>query len=270
MWGLAMDVALLVNDRKGKRTMTRTMLTALAVVATGTSVLAAVGATRADNLRTDHRMVRLGAARSVDVHMRIGAGRLQVAGGASVLMDAYFHYNRDDWRPEVRYAVRAGHGQLTVRQPSTGNVGNSTNIQYDTNIHNDWNVRLNSHIPLGLSVEEGAGTSTLLLGSLSLTGLDVKLGAGETTLNLAGNWSHSFDATVHAGVGQVTIVLPGRVGARVTVQHGLGAIIGAIEANGLRQDGDNSYVNSAYGSSPVTVNVTIEQGVGTIMLEQAG
>ena len=160
--------------------------------------------------------------------------------------------------------MRAGHGQLTVRQPSTNHVGNSTNIQ------NDWNVQLNSHVPLDLSVEEGAGTSTLLLGSLSLTDLDVQLGAGETTLGLAGNWSHSFDATVHAGVGQVTIVLPARVGARVTVQHGLGAIIGEIEANGLRQDGDNSYVNSAYGSSPVTANVTIEQGVGTIVLEQAG
>jgi hypothetical protein len=167
--------------------------------------------------------------------------------------------------------VRAGHGRLTVRQPSTNNVGNATNIQVgnSTNTQNDWNVHLNSHVPLGLSVEEGAGTSTLLLGSLSLTGLDVKLGAGETTLNLAGNWSHSFDATLHAGVGQLTIVLPGRVGARVTVQRGLGASIGVIEANGLGQDGDNSYVNSAYGSSPVTVNVTIEQGVGTILLEQA-
>jgi hypothetical protein len=265
-----MDVALLVNDKKGKRTMTRTRLSALAVVATATSVLAAVGAARADTLRTEHCLVTLGAARSVDVHLRIGAGRLQVAGGARTLMDAYFRYNHDDWRPEVRYAVRAGHGLLTVRQPSTNNVGTSTNIQYATNIQNDWNVRLNSHVPLNLSVEEGAGTSTLLLGSLSLTGLDVKLGAGETTLNLAGNWSHSFDATVHAGVGQVTIVLPGRVGARVTVQHGLGAVIGEIEANGLRQDGYNSYVNSAYGSSPVTVNVTIEQGVGTIVLEQAG
>jgi hypothetical protein len=131
-------------------------------------------------------------------------------------------------------------------------------------------VHLNSHVRLGLSVEEGAGTSTLLLGNLSLTGLDFKLGAGETTLNLAGNWLHSFDARVHAGVGQVTIVLPTRVGARVTVQHGLGGIMGAIEANGLRQDGDNSYVNNAYGSSPVTVHVTIEQGVGTIVLEQAG
>ena len=247
--------------------MKRPLLTALAVVATGTSVLAAVGAVRANTLRTEHRIVTMGAARSVDVHLRIGAGRLQVAGGAPTLMDAYFRYSRDDWRPEVRYAVRAGHGRLTVRQPSTNNVGNSINIQYDTNSQNDWNVHLNSHVPLGLSVEEGAGTSTLLLGGLSLRGLDVKLGAGDTTLNLAGNWLHSFDATVRAGVGQLTIVLPGRVGARVTIQHGLGAIIGEIEANGLRQDGDHSYVNSAYGSSPVTVNVTIEHGVGTIVLE---
>ena len=32
-------------------------------------------------------------------------------------------------------------------------------------------------------------------GNLSLTGLDVKLGAGKTTLNLAGNPSHSVNAT---------------------------------------------------------------------------
>jgi hypothetical protein len=255
--------------------MTRTMLTALAVVATGMSVLATVGPATADTLRTEHRVVTLGAARSVGVHLRIGAGRLQIAGGARTLMDAYFRYSRADWRPEVRYAVRAGHGQLTVRQPSTNNVGNSTNIQignsttfqFTGNDRNDWNVRLNSHVPLGLSVEEGAGTSTLLLGNVSLTGLDVKLGAGETTLNLAGNWLHSFDATVHAGVGQLTIVLPRRVGARVAVQRGLGASIGVIEANGLEQDGDNSYVNSAYSSSPVTVHVTIEQGVGTVVLQ---
>src|SRR5919202_3711776 len=165
--------------------MKRPLLTALAVVATGTSVLAAVGAVRANTLRTEHRIVTMGAARSVDVHLTIGAGRLQVAGGARTLMDARFRYNHDNWRPEVRYAVRARHGQLTVRQPSTDDVGDVTNVQ------NDWNVRLNNRVPMRLRVEEGAGTSTLMLGSLSLTGLDVKLGAGETTLNLA-NRSHSF------------------------------------------------------------------------------
>ena len=103
-----------------------------------------------------------------------------------------------------------------------------------------------------------------MLGSLSLTGLDVKLRAGETTLNLAGNRSHSFNATIQGGVGDLTVVLPRRVGVRVTAKHG----IGDIDVHGLRQDGD-TYVNGAYGSSHVTVNVTIEHGVGTIVLEQA-
>ena len=241
--------------------MKRPLLTALAVLATGTIVVAGVDSARADTLRTEHRVVKVGAARSVDVHLRIGAGRLQVAGGARTLLDARFRYNHDDWRPEVRYAVRERRGRLTVQQPSTNDndVGDLTNIQYD------WNVRLNSRVPMGLKVEEGAGTGILLLGSLSLTGLDVKLGVGETTLNLAGNPSHSFNATIHGGVGELTVVLPRRVGVRVTAQHGLGE----IDAHGLRQNGD-TYVNSAYGSSRVTVNVTIEHGVGTIVIEQAG
>ena len=75
---------------------------------------------------------------------------------------------------------------------------------------------------------------------------------------------------VRAGVGQLTIVLPAHPGARVTIQHRLGTIVGEIEARGLRQVGANSYVNSAYGSSPVTVNVILEQGVGMIVLEEAG
>jgi hypothetical protein len=238
--------------------MKRSILTALAVLATGTTVLAAVGSARADTLRTEHRIVTVGAARSVDVHLRIGAGRLQVAGGVRTLLDARFRYNHDNWRPEVRYAVRARHGQLTVQQHSTDDVGDLANIQYD------WNVRLNNRVPMRLRVEEGAGTSTLMLGSLSLTGLDVKLGAGETTLNLAGNRSHSFNATIQGGVGKLTVVLPRRVGVRVTAKHGLGE----FAVHGLRQDGD-TYINSAYGSSHVTVNVTIEHGVGTIVLEQA-
>jgi N-terminal domain of toast_rack, DUF2154/Cell wall-active antibiotics response 4TMS YvqF len=200
----------------------------------------------------------VGTARSVNVHLTIGAGRLQVAGGARMLLDARFRYNHDNWKPEVRYAVRARHGRLTVQQPSTDDGGDLTNVQYD------WNLRLNSRVPMGLRVEAGAGTSALLLGSLSLTGLDVKLGVGETTLNLAGNRSHSFNATIHGGVGDLTVVLPRRVGVRVTATHG----IGDIDVHGLRQDGD-TYVNSAYGSSHVTVNVSIEQGVGTIVLEQA-
>ena len=239
--------------------MKRPILAALAVLATGTIVLAAVGSARADTLRTEHRVVQVGAARWVDVHLSIGAGRLQVAGGARTLLDARFRYNHDNWKPEVRYAVRARRGQLTVQQPSTGDAGDLTTVQYD------WNVRLNSRVPMGLRVEAGAGTSTLLLGSLSLTGLDVKLGVGETTLNLAGNRSHSFNATIQGGVGKLTVVLPRRVGVRVTAKHGLGE----FAVHGLRQDGD-TYVNSAYGSSRVTVNVTIEHGVGTIVLEQAG
>src|SRR5437870_6343415 len=182
--------------------MRRPILTALTVLATGTIVLAAVDSARADTLRTEHRIVKVGVARSVDVHLTIGAGRLWVAGGARTLLDARFRYNHDNWRPEVRYAVRGTRGQLTVRQPSTDDVGDLTNTQYD------WNVHLGSRIPMRLGVEEGAGTSNLMLGSLSLTGLEVKLGVGETTLNLAGNWSHSFDATIQGCVGNLTVVLP--------------------------------------------------------------
>jgi hypothetical protein len=41
--------------------------------------------------------------------------------------------------------------------------------------------------------------------------------------------------------------------------------IGAVNAHGLKRDGD-AYVNDAYGKSPTTIDMTIHGGVGEINL----
>ena len=43
--------------------------------------------------------------------------------------------------------------------------------------------------------------------------------------------------------------------------------IGSVSAHGLKKDGD-AYVNDAYGKSPVTIDMTIHGGVGSINLIQ--
>jgi hypothetical protein len=212
----------------------------------------------ADTAHTEHETVGVGMARSADVRLRIGAGQLQVAGGARALMDARFSYDGADRKPQVSYAVQAQRGWLTVQQPATDDFANPTDAR------NDWHVLLNSHVPLHLGIEAGAAASTLSLGNLFLTGLDVKLGVGTSDIDLAGRWSHSFAASIRGGIGALTVRLPRQVGVHVTVKTG----IGEVDAPGLRHD-NGVYVNDAYGSSPITVDVTIENGIGHVTLEQA-
>ena len=72
-----------------------------------------------------------------------------------------------------------------------------------------------------------------------------------------------FRANIQGGVGQVTVRLPKNVGGQI---HALGGI-GAVNAHGLRRDGE-TYVNDAYGKSPVTIRMNIHGGVGEINLDQ--
>src|SRR5205807_1652714 len=86
-------------------------------------------------------------------------------------------------------------------------------------------------------------------------------GAGKVTVDLRGDWKKDLEATIEGGVGQATIRLPESVGVRVQATSG----IGTIRASGLERRGDY-YVNSAYGKSPVTLNLNINKGIGMIDL----
>lgn len=208
-------------------------------------------------LQTRVHTVSPGAARSVQVALTVGAGAVHVRGGADALMVGRFASNVATWQPVTTYVVRDQQGQLTVRQPTTDDM-----LRTPDQARNTWDVRLSNHIPLRLSVTEGAGMTDLTLRSLTLTGLDVHVGAGESHIDLAGAWTHSFAAAIHSGVGDLTVLLPSRVGVRVTAN---GGGFRDLRSGDLRRDGD-AYVNAAYGASPVTVHVSIAQGLGSIAL----
>lgn len=127
---------------------------------------------------------------------------------------------------------------------------------------NKWDLRLNDKVPVELNVDLGAGKSTLVLGSLSLTNLAVNLGVGETHVDLTGDWKNDLVAGIHGGVNKATVRLPVDVGVRV---HATGDI-GQIRADNLKQD-DDTYVNDAYGKSKVTLHVDVQGGIGEINLE---
>jgi hypothetical protein len=233
---------------------------------------------RVGDLQTKSETVELGGAESVSVEIEMGAGELDVSGGAGELLEATFTYNVDELEPEVTYSD----SKLMVQHDDV-KEGIGTFFDLD-DYRNEWDLRFNENVPMEMSIDMGAGRTDLKLGSLALTRLDINagagdvdldlsgsqsliqldydMGAGRVTLDLTGNWQDDLDATIRGGVGELTLRLPRDVGVRVEVDTG----IGSVDASGLTKDGD-TYTNDAYGESDVTLRISIDAGVGKINLD---
>ena len=207
-------------------------------------------------MQRDSQKVPTENAQTVRAHLKIGAGELNVSGGADALMEVEFAYNVADWKPDVSYDVSGDTGELSVEQ------GSGQDVRPGGDARNEWDVLFSDEMPTDLRVQMGAGESSLDLDSLTLTGLDLQMGAGKTTVDLTGDYTSDFDASIQGGVGEATVMLPGEIGVRARAEGGLGN----INAKGLKKEGD-SYVNEAYGSSDVTLEIDVQGGIGQINLE---
>jgi hypothetical protein len=232
-----------------------TLLVTAAVLA-GACGMQPGGKPQVGKMRHESESVDPKDAQSVRAQLKMGAGELNLTGGADQLMEGDFSYNVADWKPKVSYDVSGDKGELVVRQ------GGSKDSNLTGEARNEWEIRLNDELPTDLVVQLGAGESDLDLDSLALTGLKVQMGAGKTTVDLTGDYAQSFDSSIQGGVGEATVMLPSGVGVKAKAQGGLGK----VNAEGLKRVGD-SYVNDAYGESDVNLNVNVQGGVGEINLE---
>jgi hypothetical protein len=203
------------------------------------------------------REVDAQGAQSVRAHIEMPAGTLRLSSGATGIFDGDFNYTSASAVPRVDYNVANLHGDLDV-------TAGQSNVHFAGPTDDIWDLRLNGTVPTELSVEMGAGTGNLRLSDLDLTALTVNMGAGRINLDLNGNWKQSFHGDIEGGVGTATVKLPKDVGVRVHAEGG----IGTVNAHGLKRDGDD-YVNDALGKSPVTLDLNVQGGVGTINLEEA-
>src|SRR3712207_6544735 len=162
--------------------------------------LGSCGTQRIGEMQRESQSVDLENAQSVVAELRMGAGELNLSGGADALMEADFSYNVADWEPEVNYDLSGDTGELIVEQGSGGGIPGGE-------ARNEWDLRFNDAVPTDLHVEMGAGESNLDLDSLTLTGLDLQMGAGETTVDLTGDYGQDIEARIQGGVGEATVLL---------------------------------------------------------------
>jgi hypothetical protein len=211
-------------------------------------------------LKREVKHVEAGGASSLQVELDMLSGILQLTGGTPEALEASFTYDDADWQePELEYAVdAAGLGKLVVEQKGTNRPAMRQG-------RCEWDVRLSQDLPLELHVKFGAGKADLKLAGLSLSRLQVEGGVGALVLDLSGEWGHSLEAMVRTGIGDTTLRLPQNAGVRLQSMVGFGSTHPA----GLAWDGE-AYTNAAYGKSPVTLEITVEGGMGKINFEQAG
>ncbi len=209
---------------------------------------------RVGEMREENKSVPLDNAQSVDVHLRMSAGELRLEGGAPGLMEGRFQTNIRRWQPRVDYRLNGTTGILDIEQPRRPGI-------HLGRTENTWDVRLNDSVPIDLAARFGAGEAKVVIGAMNITGLEIKMGVGDLTLDLAGYKQKSFRGLVKGGIGHATLYLPENVGVRVTVDGGLGS----INASGFRVD-HHTYTNDAYGKSDVTIDISVEAGIGSLDL----
>jgi hypothetical protein len=234
--------------------------------------------TQIGELTRTNTTIELDDADQVRVTIKMGAGELKVDNGADDLMEAEFTYNIPEWEPTVSYDVDEGDGRLVIRQPSTDRIPVNGDFRYE------WDLNFADGVPLDMRIECGAGTQDIDLAGLLITELDIKLGAGsteinvsdnpelhhmdidigagDTTVDLNGPWGEDTEVHIQGGVGEISVRLPRDVGVRVVVTKGLGD----VDASGLHRDG-GAWVNEAYGESDVTLEVSIQAGIGQVNLD---
>jgi hypothetical protein len=232
------------------------MMAATAVLAGACGMQPGGSQQQVGKLQEESKSVDLNNAETARAQLKMGAGELNVTGGADGLMDGDFSYNVSEWKPKVSYDVSGGEGELLVKQ------GGANSGSLDAKARNEWDISLNDEVPTDLVVQVGAGESELDLDSLTLKGLDLKMGAGKSTVDLTGDYAKSFDASIQGGVGEATVLVPSEVGVRVKAEGSLGK----INAEGFQREGE-AYVNDAYGDSDVTLDVDVRGGVGQINLK---
>jgi hypothetical protein len=226
---------------------------------------------------TEDKSVGTQGAQSARVELRMGAGKVNVRGGAFDLMNATFSYNVSAWKPIVDYVVTNNQGSLLVREPN-GTYSFTSKYRYE------WDIRLNSSTPIDLEVKTGAGNAILDLNDMmvrtltvdagaasasitgspkAMTSMDVKTGVGSVNIDLTGDWKNSATVHVNGGVGSIRLTVPRNVGVTVDAKRG----IGSISTPGFNRDG-NTYRNAAYGSSAITLSIDLNVGVGSVTITQ--
>lgn len=201
----------------------------------------------------ERQVVELDRAERTSLHLRMGGGELEVTGGAAPLVEADFAYNVPEWKPSVVHTTAGAESKVEISQDTSPTVFGNT--------ENTWKVVVNDARPIELNARLAAGEARMKIGSLNLRDVEVHIGAGEVDVDLRGTPTSSYRVRIQGGVGEATVHVPATVAVSATASGG----IGEISVTGLEQR-DGRWINPRAVSSPVTIDLDVRGGVGSIRI----
>lgn len=235
-----------------------------------------------ESSNTETKIIKKGNAEIVYADIKLIAGNVEINGGCNDLMKGIFIYENSDYKPKVNYDESPEIGNLNIE---LSRADFDINIDDDDcdDVDVDWKIELNDEVPLDLEIQIGAGEANLNLGSLNLENLEVKVGAGEyqinlknssvsrfkfiagageATIDLTGERHKNLDAEFTCGFGELTVILPKDIGAKVEAV----GLAGSISYKGFYKDG-NEYVNEKYRNTLHHIDLKITGAIGEINLK---
>ncbi len=238
---------------------------------------------------------------TVDLEIEMGAGTLNLTGGATGLVEGTIEYNVKDWKPTITKIDN----NIEISQKQLEHFGGIPT----KNIINNWNLQLGK-APLNLEIKAGAYDGRMDLGGLSLRSLKISDGAshneisfadpnpeemtyfeydtGASTVRMndlanancaemefeggAGNYEMDFsgkllrdmDVAISSGVSNITLFVSPDTNVELVVEGGLNDI--TTEGKWSRSCHEEKCTYTHEGSGPL-LKIQVSMGVGKLSVE---
>lgn len=239
------------------------------------------------------------SADTAEVTLKMGAGKLTLAGGAEKFLEGTVRYNVPEWKPSLT-TTADGSGVALEQGPS----GDAAGVPDMKTVVNEWDLQLGS-LPLNLVVNAGAYQGQLDLSGVALRDLtiqdgasdvevkfdspnpeemdtftyhtgasQVKLtglananfqdmvfesGAGNYTLDFSGELQRDADVSVKSGLSRVELVVPAGMAVEITVSGG----VTDVQTEGTWTSKGDVYSQPGTGAK---LTIQVEMGLGTLSL----
>lgn len=200
---------------------------------------------------------KLAENETVRLKLEFGAGELTLSGTDSSFIDSNYKFSHKNLKPEIKMS---GSNPLKLDIKHSGRV--STNLK---GFVNQWDIKLQEELAYHMEFDLGVGLTNLDLAQFNqIEELKIKTGVGESKITLSHNPTQSYKVDVEAGIGQTTIYYPEHVGVKVKTKQGLGST--SLRDLHFSSEHD-AHVNDAYGQSEISIEITVEQGIGEVSLQ---
>ena len=259
---IAIGLDLLVGRRfpLGSALLAVTLVVVLALALQGALPLTSQAASSASVDHTESVSQPAEGAERASVNISFGSGALNVAAlpaSSDLLIEGQVDLSKGE---TIHQEFRKTGAGATYTLESAGTWSSGPEFIWEKN-GKTWDLSLNRAVPLTLTVDAGAGRSTLDLTNLTLQRFNLDGGVGQVTVKLAD--TGRYDVRVDGGVGQVVLMIPQGLAARVQVDGGLGGV--TTQGNFTRR-GD-VYTTGAYDSAENRATVYVNGGVGQVVLK---